>query len=150
MHKTPVALTAAMLTRITASGTINPAHVPQAPADYSVIGCLFYPNLSECYAMAAKRWGRDISGAHMAGYMAIQCATKPGGASVLHDMARLELALNDMQPGPHAQAQAAIVAHMCGAIKQPAHTKPGGDPATFEACELWARPMLALTVAETL
>lgn len=150
-YTTPDRLTAAMLTRITAGGTINPARVPQTATHYRQVGQLFYPQLAQCFARVAHRWGyADMRGDEMAGYMAVQCATLPGGAHRLHDMARLELALGDMQPGPLAQAQAAIVAYMCGAIQAPANTPYGGDPATFEACDIWARPALALTAATAL
>lgn len=145
LYTTPDKLTAAMLTRITAGGTIaKPADLPHAPTHYRQIGQLFYPQVSAVFARVAARYGNDSRGDQMAGYMAVALASRSGGAAPLHDMARLELALADMHPGPLAQAQAAIVAYMCGAVGE---TNPGAKtvPPPF-----FARRMLALTVSETL
>lgn len=155
-YTTPDKLTADMLTRVTAGGTINPAKVPQAPTQYRQVGQLFYPQLSQCFALVAQRWGHaDMRGDHMAGYMAVTLVCRAGGAHALHDMARLEIALYEMAKGPRAQARAAIVAYMCGEIGNPdyRHFEPhtlGGDARTWDKCAQWARPMLALTASESL
>lgn len=94
--KAAYTLTAQVMARVTANGTINPAIVPQTRTHYRQIGYVFYPNVSDMIATLAATWYADKPAPHGAecvgrAVLALMATPGPLGADLLVKLAMAEM-----------------------------------------------------------